>query len=679
MKIYKKIIAVLVFALVIVSTFLVFIPSASATVVNGTSYDWKVYQGQLNLSEYPDSSFSQYNYITVGCDDWKLSGYGYFGYDKSIDSFYVQIDKYAGANGSWVLKLDSDKYWKYRDGLNDYGSMESIWHSMKTEPKDIYITFGGIDLNDSNDTWWLTKTLTYSPSYTCRFTGEGIATFTHSYDRYDLATLPDYSRDGYVLQGWKTYDASGKEWFYEVGKIFNVTSNVTFEAVWEKLPTYTFTFTGEGVTTFTQSIEQGVYISLPDYDRPGYDLKGWKIVGGNGYIYPVGQRISGTGDCTFEAVWEYEPVKVEFYDDLEVFESYTIEINYGETLTFPDLPSSTQYGLKANSWYCDGRYYHPGDTINYTQLYNMFGYDVIFSIDWAELKEPMIIRYYQFCSTTKHNESIGYEPFLTLEVYEDYIVPEYFLGTYDGHVFHRYCNPKDGSDILVGDVITYREGGTYDISVFYWCVYNATFTGDDFEDFTIQSGENQEIILPSLPEGVEDENFYGWTDGKNFYKEGQTLRITSDKVFNAVFGEEVVFQGEGFDTFTLVTDQDGLIIIPTLPEGTTREGFIFDGWSDGAYIYKTGMKYNCVEKNNYTFTAVWKEVSGVGSDGTDDGDLNFITKFFVDTYDATKMLVEPYLTDFEIPFLNCTLADIIEFFFFALIAGLIVWLVSLVI
>ena len=219
----------------------------------------------------------------------------------------------------------------------------------------------------------------------------------------------------------------------------------------------------------------------------------------------------------------------------------------------------------------------------------------------------------------------------------------------------------------------------------------------DGEDALVSSYDNSSVLTSDYYFDANAIDDSGNGSITNPYKQLTSVRIKDNSNIHLASGEYTLnikkiiknvtfigsnasntiikFQGEGFDTFTLVTDQDGLIIIPTLPEGTTREGFIFDGWSDGAYIYKTGMKYNCVEKNNYTFTAVWKEVSGVGSDGTDDGDINFITEFFSDTFDKTKELVDPYLTEFEIPFLNITLAKVVRYVFY----GLIMWFVILII
>jgi uncharacterized repeat protein (TIGR02543 family) len=68
---------------------------------------------------------------------------------------------------------------------------------------------------------------------------------------------------------------------YGIAKFIMPASAVTATARYVDLPptTYTVTFAGEGISTFTQSVEQGNRATRPDPDpaRPGYDFGGWFI------------------------------------------------------------------------------------------------------------------------------------------------------------------------------------------------------------------------------------------------------------------------------------------------------------------------------------------------------------------------------------------------------------------
>lgn len=203
----------------------------------------------------------------------------------------------------------------------------------------------------------------------------------------------------------------------------------------------------------------------------------------------------------------------------------------------------------------------------------------------------------------------------------------------------------------------------------------------DHDTLFLYTDENGNFTFPSLRDEYLSESYIleGWSDGKNVYKVGDTynciLELTYE--FTAVLRiKAATFKGAGFEAFSFDIDDSGNIIFPTLPDGAKREGFIFEGWSDGEYIYKSGMKYNCYEKNHFIFEAVWQDLyGGISPDGTDENGKNFIVGFFFDTYDDLKELCSPYLNDFKIPFFDFTLADILHFLFFAFISALLIYIV----
>ena len=192
---------------------------------------------------------------------------------------------------------------------------------------------------------------------------------------------------------------------------------------------------------------------------------------------------------------------------------------------------------------------------------------------------------------------------------------------------------------------------------------------------------NDLIIIPKMTETKEGFDFIGWSDGLFIHKVGEIHAVadlnstTLTAVWEASLDRYVTFKGEGFKEFTLLTDTNGIITMPALPEGTTRDGYSFQGWSDGAYIYTVGMTYNCATKNNYTFTAFWQEVSTGPGTGSDD-DENFIVNFIFGTYDNLKAEILPIFNSFKIPFINVTLKEFISFIVGAVIVILVVWLIS---
>ena len=675
MKIYKKIIAIIAVITVLASSLLWLVPSASATVVNGTNYDWKVYQGQKTLSEYPDSSFEQSCYITVGTDDWKLSGSGSFGYDTSSSSFFVQIDKYAGSNGSWVLKFDLTHYWRYRDGLNDYGSMDSTWHSMKDDPKDIYITFGGLDINDyANDMYWISKLFTYvgTESYTLTFTGQGVTTFTREVDKGNYFTFPNYTREGYVLQGW-TY-VGNDAIVFEAGSTATPTADGTFVAVWKNVGYHTLTFTGEGIDEYSVSVTSGYPYQLPSATRNGYTFVGW--IDEENACKSAGTSITVFSDHTYTALWQAE--ESESYDITfkgNGIDTFTVSTGTNSTtIIMPKAPERDGYVFKGWGTYnftsgeCECGYFHqPGETYDFTDHY----YVTTFTAVWEKLE------YYTYTFTS---EIDGFNNF-TLEVLAGDIITMPEAPEIEGYVFYRWeC----------GEIIFREPGDTLNTNGYtgnlafvgvYIKVHIATFEGVGFKTFSLNGDLNGTIKLPELPEGAvnEDYNFNGWTiDGAVIYKPGYTFELISDVTFTAVWSKaiEVTFQGEGLEPFTVMTDENGIVIMPPLPDGVEREGYTFEGWTEGAYIYKVGMEYDCVTNNVYTFTAKWKEAAGFGSDGLDDNGRNFIVGFFSDIFEETKKIVLPTFDSFEIPFVNVSLTWLVKFLFGCSIVFAIAWLIS---
>ncbi len=118
-------------------------------------------------------------------------------------------------------------------------------------------------------------------------------------------TLPAYTgtKSGYAFSGW-TYNSTT----FQPGQSFNVTSDVTFKAIWRSTApvvteiTVTFNVDGGSRTVPSQTIQSGSAFTFPAYDGTKADCTfgGWAC---GLQIYQPGQSITLTGDVTVKAIW----------------------------------------------------------------------------------------------------------------------------------------------------------------------------------------------------------------------------------------------------------------------------------------------------------------------------------------------------------------------------------------
>ena len=110
-----------------------------------------------------------------------------------------------------------------------------------------------------------------------------------------------FTRDGYDFTGWNTA-ANGKGTAYKPGDELELTANLTLYAQWNKIVTYTVTYT-DGVDNAVIFPDQ-VYSGLKSGERtPGFvgvpECRGYRFVG---WEPRVSQTV--TGDAVYKAVWE---------------------------------------------------------------------------------------------------------------------------------------------------------------------------------------------------------------------------------------------------------------------------------------------------------------------------------------------------------------------------------------
>lgn len=115
-------------------------------------------------------------------------------------------------------------------------------------------------------------------------------------DRVDPGTVlsspADPQKEGYDFLGW-----------YRGDELFDfsaaIQEDVTLTAKWE-IKHFTVTFKGEGIETFTQSVDWGGKATLPEAPvREGYTFVGWNI---GGTVYDFSWKVDD--NVTLTAVWK---------------------------------------------------------------------------------------------------------------------------------------------------------------------------------------------------------------------------------------------------------------------------------------------------------------------------------------------------------------------------------------
>lgn len=110
-----------------------------------------------------------------------------------------------------------------------------------------------------------------------------------------------FTRDGYDFTGWNTA-ADGKGTAYKPGDKLELTDSLTLYAQWNKIVTYTVTYTDgvDNVILFRDQVYSGLKSGDP---TPGFvgvpEYRGYRFVGWEPRVSPT-----VTGDAVYKAVWE---------------------------------------------------------------------------------------------------------------------------------------------------------------------------------------------------------------------------------------------------------------------------------------------------------------------------------------------------------------------------------------
>ena len=161
---------------------------------------------------------------------------------------------------------------------------------------------------------------------------------------------------------------------------------------------------------------------------------------------------------------------------------------------------------------------------------------------------------------------------------------------------------KDGAEIelpyTVKEDTELTSAALYTVTVVY-------DNGTEDEIKSVASGDT--FKLPDAP-SRSGYTFVGWSDGNKTYEAGDSVTITADTTFTAVwkqlFTVTVVYDNGTADTKEQVVDGDSF----KLPDAPSKSGYYFVGWSDGNTTYKAGAMVENITADT-TFTAVWREIN----------------------------------------------------------------------
>ncbi|MBQ9280178.1 MAG: InlB B-repeat-containing protein, partial [Clostridia bacterium] len=153
------------------------------------------------------------------------------------------------------------------------------------------------------------------------------------------------------------------------GAEITVTADTEVQAVWEDIPvvTYTVTFDANGGTgTMADVTEVSGTYTLPSngFTAPeGKQFKCWSV---DGEEKAEGAEIIVTADTEVQAVWEDIPVvtyTVTFDANGGTGTMASVEVNEGESFTFPENGFTAPEGKKFAGWDMEGYgVYQPGET-----------------------------------------------------------------------------------------------------------------------------------------------------------------------------------------------------------------------------------------------------------------------------------------------------------------------------
>lgn len=392
-----------------------------------------------------------------------------------------------------------------------------------------------------------------------------------------------FERSGYRFREWSDGTAT-----YNPGDSYTVSGDVTFKAVWDEI--YTLTFPDEnGLAQIIQGI-QGEVVEIPECQsvKEGYEFSKWSD---GGLTVKPGQKYAINGNVTFTAIWE----KIHTVSFKYESQSITFSTLKGISGTVVEMPENhyTNSGYRFSGWTDGTDVYQPGDKYEIKK-------NVTFTPMWEKLYKLSFV----YDLTQQGMGFFEKDPIYgimgeTVNLYKDGFNRNgyRFIGWNDGTTTFI----KGAEYTIVGDVTFNAD---------WEKLYTLTFVGGGSTGGVapkkISDSQNAVVELPVNTFVREGYRFNGWTDGTNTYKEGHKYKITKDVKFTAKWTKLYTLSFTGGEGATGNAPENIIGInkdVVTLPKNTfVKEGFVFEGWSDGTTLYAEGSSYT-LSKKDVTFVA----------------------------------------------------------------------------
>lgn len=435
-------------------------------------------------------------------------------------------------------------------------------------------------------------------SFTVRFYDDDGTTVLSSQTAEDGTSIriPECSavKDSYRFIGWIAGDQT-----YHAGDPYAVTKNVTFTAVWEKIPpkTFTWTYTDGDKTLFTLPVTEGETYELKDYGELAPDSlkEGDSFLGWYCGETKLSSPVCATADMTIQA-----KIGVTIAFDLaggEWTDKSAYKAIKGESFPLPQV-SPNKEGAKYEflGFFLDGKEikdsFKPQTSVTLTAKWNQVLFTVNFVSDGQMISSQTV--------ETSDKLDIG------------------SLKPKKGDMKFLYWSDENGEEVNFYTLVLSRDREFTAVFVF-----EVTFLTKDGEiDRTVTRGENETIDFPEIPLG-EKECFVGWIDVKKekIYSGKTALPITENKIFRVAIAEmETVGEAylrvgsgltdSGIQFKTLILNRDWLAVSSYASAGTlitqeqylAKNDFTLDCLTEGETVLNIASSKN-------TFSGEYKRVS----------------------------------------------------------------------
>lgn len=522
--------------------------------------------------------------------------------DKKSMLWTVTVD------GDYVFfqNVETSTCYLVKDKLNNYPEDENCYYLEAFKAGKLAWMYGNAWLTYANAKFSVgenetvfsvfVQTKKVATTYQVSYSSEGELLKTVEVEQRQMIIPADYipEKAGYRFIGWVAGDQT-----YQAGDSYTVTENVTFTAVWEKIPPKTFTWTymdGEEVL-FTLPVTEGETYELKDYGElaPGSLKEGDSFLSWYCGETELKSPVCATADMTIQA-----KIEVTITFDLaggEWTENSAYKAIKGESFSLPQV-SPNKEGTKYEflGFFRNGKEikdsFEPETSVTLTAKWNQVLFTVNFVSDGQVISAQTVVTANQ------------------LDL--DSLKPE------KGDMKFLYWADENGGEVYF-ETLTLSEDRTF-TAIF---AFEVTFlTRDGETDHTVMCGEDEKIDFPEITLG-EKESFVGWIDVKNekIYSGKNRFAVTGNIKFRAAVvemetvGEAYLRVGSGLADSgiqfkTLISGSDWLTVSPYATAGTlitqadclAENEFTLDCLTEGETVM------NIVSTKN-TFNGEYKRVS----------------------------------------------------------------------